>query len=145
MMEEINLTMQLGCALDTNEPTGKEVDEESESSIFTSSSSVGIPLDSPGDEGHYRDDEPVTYETVEHFPDTTELDPRRAHVRHVGRTKAESSSGAAGQGVGGKVLMVIMGVMLANKVPCMDSVRIILMTLIGYLLHQHRYFLSNIY
>ena len=54
-MEEINLTMQQGRAPDTSQPRGKEVDEESESSISTSSSSAGIPPDSPGDEGHYRD------------------------------------------------------------------------------------------
>ncbi|XXG45404.1 hypothetical protein AAC387_Pa02g0494 [Persea americana] len=138
--------MQQGRAHDTSEPRGKEVDEESKSSISTSSSSARIPPDSPGDEGHYRDDEPVTYETVEHFPSATELDPRRGYVRHVGGTKAGSSSGtgAAGQGVG-KVLMVIMEVMLANKVPCMDSMGIIHMTLIGYPLHQHRYFRSNRY
>ncbi|XXG82742.1 hypothetical protein AAC387_Pa10g0637 [Persea americana] len=91
-----------GRALDTSQPKGKEVDEESESSIFTSSSSAGIPPDSPGDEGHYRDDEPFTYETIEHFPGATELDPRRGYVRHVGGTEAGSSSGTglAGQGVG---------------------------------------------
>ena len=88
-MEEINLTMQQGRAPDTSQPRGKEVDEESESSISTSSSSAGIPPDSPGDEGHYRDDEPLTYETVEHFPGATELDPRRGYVRHVGGTARE--------------------------------------------------------
>ncbi|XXG47254.1 hypothetical protein AAC387_Pa02g1927 [Persea americana] len=94
--------MQQGRAPDTSQPRGKEVDEESESSISTSSSSAGIPPDSPGDEGHYRDDEPLTYETVEHFPGATELDPRRGYVRHVGGTEAGSSSGTgpAGQGVG---------------------------------------------
>ncbi|XXG76966.1 hypothetical protein AAC387_Pa08g1217 [Persea americana] len=94
--------MQQGRAPDTSQPRGKEVDEESESSISTSSSSAGIPPDSPGDEGHYRDDEPLTYETIEHFPGATELDPRRDYVRHVGRTEAGSSSGTgpAGQGVG---------------------------------------------
>ncbi|XXG45683.1 hypothetical protein AAC387_Pa02g0700 [Persea americana] len=92
--------MQQGRAPDTSEPRGKD-DEESESSISTSSSSVGIPPDSPGDEGHYRDDEPLTYETVEHFPGTTKLDPRYGYVRHIGGTEAGSSSGVgpAGQGV----------------------------------------------
>ncbi|XXG46213.1 hypothetical protein AAC387_Pa02g1121 [Persea americana] len=101
-MEEINLTMQQGRAPDTSQPRGKEVDEESESSISTSSSSAGIPPDSPGDEGHYRDDEPLTYETVEHFPGATELDPRRGYIKHVGGTEARSSSGTgpARQGVG---------------------------------------------
>eukprot|EP00268_Persea_americana_P067859 TRINITY_DN9387_c0_g1_i5.p1 TRINITY_DN9387_c0_g1~~TRINITY_DN9387_c0_g1_i5.p1 ORF type:complete len:111 (+),score=29.06 TRINITY_DN9387_c0_g1_i5:247-579(+) len=101
-MEEINLTMQQGRVPDTSEPRGKEVDEESESSISTSSSLTGIPSDSPGDEGYYRDDKPLTYEIVEHFPGATELDPRRGYVRHVGGTKAGSSSGAgaAGQGAG---------------------------------------------
>ncbi|XXG80059.1 hypothetical protein AAC387_Pa09g1007 [Persea americana] len=86
--------MQQGRALDTSEPRGKEVDEESESSISTLSSSAGILPDSPGDEGHYRDDEPLTYETVEHFPGAIELDPRRGYVRHVGGTESWSSSGA---------------------------------------------------
>ena len=101
-VEEINLTMQQGRAPDTSEPRGKELYEESESNISTSSSSAGIPPDSPRDEGHYRDDEPLTYETVEHFPGATELDPRRNYVRHVGGTEAGSSSGMgpAGQGVG---------------------------------------------
>ena len=45
----------------------------------------------------------------------------------------------------GKVLMVTIGVMLANKVPCMDSMEVIHMTLIGYPRHSHRYFLSNKY
>ncbi|XXG45712.1 hypothetical protein AAC387_Pa02g0717 [Persea americana] len=85
--------MQQGRAPDTSQPRGKEVGEESESSISTSSSSAGIPLDSLGDEGHYRDDEPLTYETVEHFPGAIELDPRRGYVRHVGGTEAGSSSG----------------------------------------------------
>ncbi|XXG42273.1 hypothetical protein AAC387_Pa01g2592 [Persea americana] len=134
--------MQQGCAPDTNEPREKEVDEESELSISTSSSSVGIPPDSRGDGGHYGDDELVTYETVEHFPGVTNLDRHRGYVRHVGRTKAGSSSGAAGQGVG-EVLMVIMGVMLTNKVPCMDSMEVNYMTLIGYPLHQYHYFLSK--
>ncbi|RWR73239.1 hypothetical protein CKAN_00150000 [Cinnamomum micranthum f. kanehirae] len=97
-IQEINLTMQQGRAPDTSEPRGKEVDEESESSISTSSSSAGIPPDSPGDEGHYRDDEHITYETVEHFPDATELDPRRGYVRHVGQTGAGGSSSAATHG-----------------------------------------------
>ncbi|XXG43416.1 hypothetical protein AAC387_Pa01g3457 [Persea americana] len=94
--------MQQGHAPDTSEPRGKEVDEESESSISTSSSSAIIPPDSPGDEGHYRDDEPLTYETVEHFPGVTELDSRCGYVRHVGGTEAGSSSGAGPtrQGVG---------------------------------------------
>ncbi|XXG53705.1 hypothetical protein AAC387_Pa03g1762 [Persea americana] len=94
--------MQQGRAPDTSEPRGKEVDEESESSISTSSSLARIPLDTPGDEGHYRDDETHTYETVKHFPGAIELDHRRGYVRHVGGTDAESSSGpgAAGQGVG---------------------------------------------
>ena len=95
MVEEINLTMQQGRAPDTNEPRGKEVDEESESSISTSSSSAGIQPDSPGDGGHYRDDELVTYETVEHFSGATDLDPRHGYVRHVGQTEAGSSSGTA--------------------------------------------------
>ncbi|XXG40316.1 hypothetical protein AAC387_Pa01g1064 [Persea americana] len=101
-MEEINLTMQQGRAPDTSQPSGKEVDEECESSISTSSSSAGIPPDSPGDKGHYRDDKPLTYETVKHFPCATELDPPRGYVRHVGGTEAGSSSGTvpAGQGVG---------------------------------------------
>ncbi|XXG62403.1 hypothetical protein AAC387_Pa05g0765 [Persea americana] len=90
--------MQQGCALDTSEPRGNEVDEESESSI-SNSSSAGIPPDSPGDKGHYRDDELATYETVDHFPSATELDPRCGYVRHVGRTEAGSSSGATRQGV----------------------------------------------
>eukprot|EP00268_Persea_americana_P019780 TRINITY_DN2017_c0_g1_i1.p1 TRINITY_DN2017_c0_g1~~TRINITY_DN2017_c0_g1_i1.p1 ORF type:complete len:135 (+),score=32.30 TRINITY_DN2017_c0_g1_i1:279-683(+) len=47
-MEEINLTMQQGLAPDTSQPRGKEVDEESESSISTSSSSAEIPPDSRG-------------------------------------------------------------------------------------------------
>ncbi|XXG53763.1 hypothetical protein AAC387_Pa03g1808 [Persea americana] len=91
-----------GRAPDTSELRGKEVDEESESSIFTSSSSAGIPPDSPGDKGHYRDDEPLTYETVEYFLGATELDPRRSYVKHVGGTEAGSSSGVgpAEQGVG---------------------------------------------
>ncbi|XXG59411.1 hypothetical protein AAC387_Pa04g1504 [Persea americana] len=99
-MEEINLAMRR--APYTSELRGKEVDKESESSISTSSSSAGIPPDSPGDEGHCRDDVPLTYETVEHFPSATELDPRRGYVRHVGGTEAGSSSGGgtAGQGVG---------------------------------------------
>ncbi|XXG86164.1 hypothetical protein AAC387_Pa11g1111 [Persea americana] len=94
--------MQQERAPDTSEPRGKEVDEESASSIFTSSSSVGIPPDSLGDEGHYKDDERLTYETVEHFPGATELDPCRGYVRDVGGTEAGISSGAstAGQGVG---------------------------------------------
>ncbi|XXG47031.1 hypothetical protein AAC387_Pa02g1743 [Persea americana] len=94
--------MQQGRTPDISEPGGKVVDDESESSIFTSSSSAGIPPDSPGDEGHYRDDEPLTYEIVEHFPGATELDPCRGYVRHVGGTDAGSSSGAgaAGEGVG---------------------------------------------
>ncbi|XXG40400.1 hypothetical protein AAC387_Pa01g1128 [Persea americana] len=94
--------MQQGCAPDTSQPRGKEVDEESESSISTSSSSVGIPPDSPGDEGHYRDDELLTYATVEYFPGATELDPCHGYVRHVGGTEAGSSSGTSptGQGVG---------------------------------------------
>ncbi|XXG61840.1 hypothetical protein AAC387_Pa05g0344 [Persea americana] len=94
--------MQQGRAPDTSEPRGKEVDEESESSISTSSSSAGISPNSPGDEGHYRDDVPLTYETVEHFPTATKLDRRCGYVRHVGGTEAGSSSGAgaAGQGVG---------------------------------------------
>ncbi|XXG53765.1 hypothetical protein AAC387_Pa03g1808 [Persea americana] len=94
--------MQQGRAPDTSELRGKEVDEESESSIFTSSSSAGIPPDSPGDKGHYRDDEPLTYETVEYFLGATELDPRRSYVKHVGGTEAGSSSGVgpAEQGVG---------------------------------------------
>ena len=54
---------------DTSEPRRQDVDE-SESSISTSSL-VGIPPDSPGDEGHYRDDEPVTYETVDQFSAAT--------------------------------------------------------------------------
>ncbi|XXG68506.1 hypothetical protein AAC387_Pa06g1575 [Persea americana] len=99
-MEEINLTIQQGRAPGTSEPRGKEVDEESELSISTSSSSAGIPPDFPGDEGHYRDDEPLTYETVEHFPGATELDNCCGYVRYVGGTEAGSSSGAAGQGVG---------------------------------------------
>ena len=45
----------------------------------------------------------------------------------------------------GKVIMVIVRVMLANKVPCMDSMKIIHMTLIGYPFHQHHYFLLNRY
>ena len=97
-LEEINLTMQQGHVPDTSEPRRQDVDEESESSISTSSSSVEISPDSPEDEAHYRDDEHVTYETVEHFPAATELDPRRGYVRHVGQTG--SSSDAAGQGVG---------------------------------------------
>ncbi|XXG69616.1 hypothetical protein AAC387_Pa06g2431 [Persea americana] len=92
--------MQQGRTPNTSEPRGKEVDEESESSISTSSSSARISLDFPGDDGHYRDDEPVTYETVGHFPGAAELDPRRGYIRHVGGTEARSSSGAAGQGVG---------------------------------------------
>ncbi|XXG88129.1 hypothetical protein AAC387_Pa12g0382 [Persea americana] len=94
--------MQQGRAPDTIQLRGKEVDEESESSISTSSSLAGIPPDSPGDEGHYRDDEPLTYETVEHFPSATKLNPCRGYVRHVGGTEAGSSSGTgpAGQGVG---------------------------------------------
>ncbi|XXG81245.1 hypothetical protein AAC387_Pa09g1930 [Persea americana] len=84
--------MKQGCAPDTSEPRGKEVDEESKLSISTSSSSAGIPPNSPGDEGHYRDDEPLTYETVEHFPGATELDSRRGYVRYVGGTEARSSS-----------------------------------------------------
>ena len=46
-VKEINLTMQQRRAPDTSEPRGKEVDEESESSISTSSSSARIPPDSP--------------------------------------------------------------------------------------------------
>ncbi|XXG42505.1 hypothetical protein AAC387_Pa01g2771 [Persea americana] len=94
--------MQQGRALDTNELRGKEVDEESESSISTTSSSVGILPDSPGDDGHHRDDEPFTYKTVEHFPGAIELDLRRDYVRHVGGTEARNSrgAGAAVQGVG---------------------------------------------
>ncbi|XXG73346.1 hypothetical protein AAC387_Pa07g2280 [Persea americana] len=94
--------MQQGRAPDTSEPRGKEVEEESESIISTLSSSAGIPPDSPRDEGHYRDDEPLTYETVEHFPDATELDPLCGYVRHVGGTEAGNNSAAdpAGQGVG---------------------------------------------
>ncbi|XXG66410.1 hypothetical protein AAC387_Pa05g3895 [Persea americana] len=86
--------MQQGRALNTSEPRGKEVNEESGSSIYTSSSSAGISPDSPGDEGHYRDDEPLTYETVEHFPSATELDPRCGYVIHIGGTEAGSNSGA---------------------------------------------------
>ncbi|XXG85817.1 hypothetical protein AAC387_Pa11g0834 [Persea americana] len=78
--------MRHGRAPTTSEPRGKEVDEESESSISTSSSSAGVPTDTPRDEGHYKDDEPITYETVEHFPGATELDHRRGYVRHVGGT-----------------------------------------------------------
>ncbi|XXG42361.1 hypothetical protein AAC387_Pa01g2664 [Persea americana] len=74
-----------------------EVDEESESSISTSSSSAGIPPDSPGDGGHYGDDEPVTYESVEHFHSVTKLDTRRGYI---GQIEAGSSIGATGQGVG---------------------------------------------
>ncbi|RWR72996.1 Copia protein [Cinnamomum micranthum f. kanehirae] len=89
---------QLGRAPDTSKPRGKEVDEESESSISTSSSSAGIPPDSPGDEGYYRDDGAVTYEIVEHFPDATELDPRCGYVRHVGQKEAGGSSSAVTHG-----------------------------------------------
>ncbi|XXG53114.1 hypothetical protein AAC387_Pa03g1264 [Persea americana] len=94
--------MQQGHAPNTSEARGNEVDEESESSISTSSSSTGIPPDSLGDEAHYRDDEPLTYETVEHFSGATELDPHRGYVRHVGGTEAGSisSAGATEQGVG---------------------------------------------
>ncbi|XXG48425.1 hypothetical protein AAC387_Pa02g2876 [Persea americana] len=91
--------MQQGRALDTSEPRGMEVDEESKSSISTSSSPAGIPLDSPGDVGHYRDDETVTYEIDEHFLGATELDSRRGYVRDVGQIEAGSSSGTARQGV----------------------------------------------
>ncbi|XXG89926.1 hypothetical protein AAC387_Pa12g1812 [Persea americana] len=90
--------MQQGRALDTSQPRGKEVDEESESSISTSSSSAGIPPDSPGDKGHYKDDKPLTYETVEHFLGATELDLCRSYVRHVGGTEARSSSGTGPTG-----------------------------------------------
>ncbi|XXG50624.1 hypothetical protein AAC387_Pa02g4595 [Persea americana] len=90
--------MQQGRAPNTSQLRGKEVDEESESSISTSSSSAGIPPNSPGDEGHYRDDESLTYETVEHFPVATELDPCRSYVRHVGGTEAGSSSGTGPAG-----------------------------------------------
>ena len=76
------------------------MDEESESRISTSSSSVGIPPDSPGDGGHYGDDEPVIYETVRHFPGVAHLDHRHGYVKHVGQTEAGSNSDVAGQGVG---------------------------------------------
>ena len=92
--------MQQGRAPDTSEPRGKEVDEGRELSDSTSTSSARIPPDSPGDGDHDGDDEPVTYETVEHFHGATELDPCRGYVRHIGQTEAESSSGAAGQVVG---------------------------------------------
>ncbi|XXG59097.1 hypothetical protein AAC387_Pa04g1236 [Persea americana] len=95
--------MQQGCAPDTYEQRGKEVDEASESSISTSSSSAEkIPSNSPMDEGHYRDDEPLTYETIEHFPGAAELDPRCSYDGHAGGTEAGSSSGTgpAGEGVG---------------------------------------------
>ncbi|XXG82639.1 hypothetical protein AAC387_Pa10g0544 [Persea americana] len=138
--------MQQGHAPDTSEPRGKEVDEEGESSIYTSSSSAGIPPDCLGDEGHYRDDEPLTYETVEHFPGAIKLDPRSGYVRHVGGTEAGSSSGVglAGQGVGECTHGHYGGYVDKEGAICMDSMRIIHMTLIGYPLRQHRYFLSNI-
>ena len=94
--------MQQGHTPDTSEPRENKVDLESKSSTFTSSSSAGIPPDSPGDGSHYGDDEPVTYETIEDFPGTTNLDPRRGYVRHVRLTEAGSSSGAAGATSGGK-------------------------------------------
>ncbi|XXG76576.1 hypothetical protein AAC387_Pa08g0892 [Persea americana] len=75
--------MQSERAPNTSELMGKEVDEERESSIYTSSS-AGFPPNSPEDGGHYGDDEPVTYETIEHFPGATDLDHRRGYVRHVG-------------------------------------------------------------
>ncbi|XXG55240.1 hypothetical protein AAC387_Pa03g2950 [Persea americana] len=90
--------MQQGRAPDKSEPRGKKVDKESESSIFTSSSLAGIPPDSPGDEGHYRDDVPLTYETVNHFLSVTKLYPRCGYARHVGGTEAGSSSGAGAAG-----------------------------------------------
>ena len=129
---------------DTSEARGKEMNEESESRIATSSLLAGIPPDSPGDGGHYGNDEPAMYETSEHFPSTTDLDPHCGYVRHVGKIETGSNSCAVDQG-GGKVLMVIMGVMLANKVLYMDSMEVIHMTLIGYPHHRHRYFLSNKY
>ena len=86
---------------------GKEVDEESESSISNTSSSTGIPPDSLGDGGHYGDEKTAIYETIEHFFGATDLDPHRGYVRHVPQAESGTSSGATGQG-GGKVLMGVM-------------------------------------
>ncbi|XXG80293.1 hypothetical protein AAC387_Pa09g1202 [Persea americana] len=103
--------MQQGRAPVTSEPRGKEVDKESQSSISTSSSLAGIPPDSPEDEGHYRDDEPLTYETVEYFSGATELYPRRGYVRHdEGPRHGVVAAWALLDKEWGKVLVVIMGV-----------------------------------
>lgn len=78
----------------------KKVHEERESSVSTSSSSLGIHLDSLGYGGRYGDDEHAIFDTIEHLPDAIDIDPLRGYVRHVPQTEPRTSSSAAGQGGG---------------------------------------------
>lgn len=68
---------------DPTEARGKEVDEESELSISTSSLTPGISPHSHEDGGDFGDDEPAMYGTVEHFPSAIDLDPHHGYVRYV--------------------------------------------------------------
>lgn len=59
------------------------MDEKSESSISTPSSSPGVSPNSPRAGSRYGDEEPAMYEIIEHFSYATNLDPHRGYIRHA--------------------------------------------------------------